>query len=77
MKKFGILLERDNYGKFNVQLVGVNDLGELVEIEQLDRGRAFSSAMRVARDGLDKLSLSITRGFVTFTDPPERKIRVE
>lgn len=77
MKKFGILIERDNYLKFNVQLVAVNDAGELVELESLDKGRAFSSAMRIARDGLDKLSLSITRGFVTFTEPPERKIRVQ
>jgi hypothetical protein len=77
MKKYGILIERDNYLKFNIELVAVNDDDELVHIEMLDRGRPFASAMRIAREGLDKLSLRITRGFVNFTDPPERKIRVE
>lgn len=77
MKKFGILIERDNYLKFNVQLVAVNDDGKLVELETLDTGRAWSSAMQVARAGLDKLSLRITRGLIEFTEPAERKVRVE
>ena len=77
MKKYGVLLERDNYLKFNVLLVAVDDADKLVQLETLSSGRAFVSAMRAARDGLDRLSQALSRNKLLFSDPAERTVKVQ
>lgn len=58
--ELGTVVEKDLVGKYSASLVWLLD-GQVVAKEVITEGRSLSSAMREARDGLDKLALGLSR----------------
>ena len=58
--ELGSVVEKDSVGKYSASLVWLLE-GQVVAREIITSGRSLSSAMREAKDGLDKLALGLSR----------------